>query len=293
MLVKESPDGLGNPDHLRRRRPREQLFTHTGIAAHAATGEHTKTGDSFADLGNESQIGYLRQGAVGCTATEGNLVLARQVVASHQWNQIFGHRIGKRRNVKTLVRADSCIGARGDVPNRIPSSAFARQADSHQAAHDFRRVCDGNSMELDILSRGDMQQAIAKLCAQPCEQLGLLIGEGSAGNTNSDHVRTILSLFINTSGNTLCFEDTNGNLAGPETLDILAIGFDVCGKIIWKVVEGFTHRSVLLGCVVSLCNLNFNRSRRSVGHREALDVGVLRISQRYDDVNNIRRIGHA
>ena len=165
MLVEKPPDGLGNSDHFRRRRPRQQLIRHTGIAAHAAAGDHAKAGQVIADLCNEPQVGHLRQRAVRCAATEGNLILTRQIVAADQRNQILGHRVRERCDVETLVWADPCIRTRRDVPDRIPAAALAGQPDRHQPPHNRRRILDGDPVELNVLAGRHVEQAITKLRA--------------------------------------------------------------------------------------------------------------------------------
>ena len=84
------------------------------------------------------------------------------------------------------------------------------------------------------------------------------MGEGSAGNAHPHHVRSVLSLFIDATRNALGFEDAHGDLVVLETLDVAVVGVDIRSKIMWKVVEGFTHLSLLQGGSCSVYTISIS-----------------------------------
>ena len=68
-----------------------------------------------------------------------------------------------RRHVENLVSADAGVAAAGDVAHGVAAAAFGGKARRRQRSQRRVNRLDHDAMHLNVLARGDMQNAIAEL----------------------------------------------------------------------------------------------------------------------------------
>src|SRR5690606_18098873 len=115
----------------------------------------------FAGACQQSQIVDADQPAgVLFAAGESGLEFASEVLRIGMPKQEVCHRFCVGSYVERFIVADTCKRASRDVAHRIAASFLCRDADGGEAAHQIGSIFDVDEMKLEVLSGGDMQNAV-------------------------------------------------------------------------------------------------------------------------------------
>ena len=193
---KDTSDGLGDRKHFLRRK---EFIEELGLlrnGAEPAADDEPKAPPRFAvhDArdGGVTQVVHGGQPAGVLRApAERGFELAAEVlhVRMAQQEARQGPRI--RSHVKGLVRTNAGVGTRGNVAHRV--AAGLARGDSHggQAAHDSGCIFEMDEVQLEILSRGDVGDAVGVLLRQIRHHFQLLWIQPSEGNLDTQHPRRV------------------------------------------------------------------------------------------------------
>ena len=157
-----------------RLRQRQQLFfgaefrQHFRLMRHGAQPAADKNGEAahglaidLARLRQQAQVVHLDQAAsVTGAAGEGHLELAAEVLHIVVVEQKLRHGVGIGADIKDFIVANAGQRASGDIAHRVATGFLRGDADSRQPPHQIGRVVDMHVVELDILARGDVQDAV-------------------------------------------------------------------------------------------------------------------------------------
>ena len=100
-------------------------------------------------------------------------------------------RMGIGRDVEDFVAADAGKRAGGDVANGISASLAGCDADRRQPPHDRGPVLDVDEMELKILARGDVRDAVGIFLGQFRHRLELPRVKPAERNLDPQHARRV------------------------------------------------------------------------------------------------------
>ena len=120
-------------------------------------------------------------------AGERDLELAAEVLRVGMAEQEAHDRLRVGRDVEGLVAADAGERAGGDVAHRVAAGLAGGDADRGQAAHDVRRVLDVDEVELEVLPRGDVADAVGVLLGEVGQDVHLLRRHAAEGDLDALH----------------------------------------------------------------------------------------------------------
>ena len=95
------------------------------------------------------------------------------------------------RDVEGLGAADAGDRAGGDVAHAVAAGLARGDADGGQAAHEVGRVFDVDVVELDVLARGDVQDAVGVFLGQLGQHVELLGRDAAEGDLDALHARRV------------------------------------------------------------------------------------------------------
>ncbi len=173
-----------------------------GNCSEPAANVHLETLDpspvSFLYDGNGPNVVDHRETArFVIAAREGNLEFASEVLRVGAAQQKVGHRQRMGGDIKTLRRAETGIGASGDVANHVAAGFTGRDPHFGQPAHDVGGFFELNEVELDVLTRGDVADAVCVLLGQIRQADHLFRGQDAERNLDSQHLDAALALPVN------------------------------------------------------------------------------------------------
>ena len=146
----------------------------------------------FARLRQQAQVVHHDQTAgVSRASREGHFEFAPEILDIIVAEQELSHGIGVGADIKDFVVADAGQGASGDIAHGIAAGFLGGDADGCQAPHQVRSVVDVHVMQLDILPRGDMQDAIGVFVRQLGQDLELIRRETAIGDLDALHARRV------------------------------------------------------------------------------------------------------
>ena len=122
---------------------------------------------------------------------ERRLKLAAKILAIRMSQQKLRQRPRVWRHVKSLILAHAGIRASSHVAHRIPASLASGNICRRQSPHQRRSVVNLNVMQLEILARGHMCDAVGVLFRQLSHDLELPCIQPARGNLNALHPRRI------------------------------------------------------------------------------------------------------
>ncbi len=96
-----------------------------------------------------------------------------------------------RRHVECFVLANAGVGASSNVADGVAASLTCSNARGREAAHQAWRVVDLHVMELEILPRGDVRDAVGIFFGQLGHGLELCRVEPARGNLDALHARRV------------------------------------------------------------------------------------------------------
>ena len=112
-------------------------------------------------------------------AAEGRLELPAEVLRGGMSQQESGKGAGIRGDVESLVRADTGVGASGDIAHRVAASLAGGDLDRGQPPHQCGRIVNLHIVQLEVLSGRDVRNAIGIFLGQIRQSLQLLRIESS------------------------------------------------------------------------------------------------------------------
>lgn len=99
----------------------------------------------------------------------------------------IGQCMGVRGHVEGLIRADSCVGAGGDVADGITTGFPGCNADGCESPHDGGCVVNMDKMELEVLPGGDVCDSIGVFFGEFCHHLSLATVHSTVGDFDAQH----------------------------------------------------------------------------------------------------------
>ena len=184
-----------------RLREREQLFGGAELREHLGLHRHGAQAAADDDLEPALTVDHLRHGAevverdqaagVVVAAAERDLELAPEVLDVRMPQEILRARVGVGRDVEALGAADARELARGHVAHAVAARLTRGDADGRQAAHHIRRVLDVDVVELDVLPRRDVEDAIRVLLRELRVDLELAHREAPHRDLDAHHPRRV------------------------------------------------------------------------------------------------------
>ena len=130
---------------------------------------------------------FTRPQACCAAAGERDLELAAEILRVGMAEQKAHGRLRVGRDVERLVAAHAGERAGGDVAHRVAAGFARRDADRGQAPHDVRRVLDVDEVELEVLARGDVADAVGVLLGEVGEDVDLLRRQAAEGDLDALH----------------------------------------------------------------------------------------------------------
>jgi hypothetical protein len=168
-----------------------ELGEHLGLVGHraeTAAHHHLEAASTVLHARDEAGVVELHQSAgLLLAARERGLELAPEVLDVRVAEQELHQRPGVGRHVEGLGPADARHGAAGHVSDRIAAGLPGRDADGGQAPHQVRRVLDVDVVELDVLTRGDVQDAVRVLLGERRELVELVGRDAAEGDLDAHH----------------------------------------------------------------------------------------------------------
>ena len=127
-------------------------------------------------------------------------------------------------HVENFVFEQAAQRARGDIADRVVAGLARSEPDIGQAMQYVWNVAQRNEMILDVLARGEVAFAPAKLVGNAGQLIHLPRGQDASGHLGADHVNAGLSLRVNAAAKALRAEFVVGDCArhpfvgvGPES----------------------------------------------------------------------------
>ena len=135
-----------------------------------------------------AQVVHPHQAArLVAAAGEGDLELAPEVLHVGMTEQKVGQSPRVGGDVERLRVAHAGHRAGGDVAHRVAARLTGGDADRGQPSHQVGRVHHVDEMELDVLARGDVADAVGVLLRQVRQHLDLLRVEPAPRNLDALH----------------------------------------------------------------------------------------------------------
>jgi hypothetical protein len=138
--------------------------------------------------GGEAEVMDVGEAAgVVLAAGKGDLEFAAEVLDVRMAEQVLEHGVGVAGDVERLFAAYACDGAGGHVADRIAAGFAGGDVHGRQAAEHGRAVLDVDVVELDVLARGDMQDAVGIFLGQFRHHIELVCGHAAPRQLDALH----------------------------------------------------------------------------------------------------------
>jgi len=126
-----------------------------------ASGRGTPAIAQRAEGGGQGDVVDFGIGAPFGAASDSDFEFAGKIVEVGITPEFLVESEGDGRDVGNFVRVESGEGAAGDVADDVAASASGAEADGCQSLEDFRERFDFEPVKLDILTNGDVGDAVA------------------------------------------------------------------------------------------------------------------------------------
>src|SRR6185503_18618367 len=194
----DARDRLRDRQHLRRRQEIVQLLRDVRHGSEPAADDHAKAAH-LASIDrthgrDEAEVVHHRPAAaerVGGASGIRDLELSPEVlhVAMPEQEPHLGVRV--RRDVERFVMADAGIWTSGDVAHGVAARLARRDPDARQPPVHVRRVLDVDEMQLNVLPRRDVQNAVRVFFGAVGEDLELFRRELAERKLDALHPRRV------------------------------------------------------------------------------------------------------
>ena len=124
-------------------------------------------------------------------AGESDLEFAAEVLALGMAEQVVSRHLRVGRYVESLIAADAGDGAGGDIADGVAAGLARRDADRGQPPHRCGRVFDVDVVELKVLPRGDVGDAVGVLFRQLRQHLELRRVQAAERDLDALHARGV------------------------------------------------------------------------------------------------------
>src|SRR6266567_1855910 len=187
LIPKDFRNGLGRRHRLVRQQEYIQSLGEMRLVRQASA--HT---ERVADLtvaldSRQSNIVDLGIRAPVGAAGGRNLEFARQVVELRIRRQKVGDFPRDGGGVDELVSGDPGQWTPSDIAHHVAAGAFGGEADLVQCIDHLGQRLNGEPVQLDVLSRGDVGQVAAMLAGNAANLPQLVRGEDTVGNADAQH----------------------------------------------------------------------------------------------------------
>ncbi len=152
-------------------------------SAHA----HGITNLSAAPHSREGDVVDLRIRAPRRATRRRHLEFARQIIELGIRDQCVRHFAGKRRSVDDLVVRDTREWAACHIADHIAACSFGRESNPVESIHDLRNRLDGEPVELNVLSSGDVCQVARVGPRDVGDHTKLRCGDDPVGHPDAHH----------------------------------------------------------------------------------------------------------
>lgn len=137
--------------------------------------------------GGEADVVDFGVGAPFGAGGDGDFEFAREIVELRIAAEFFVEGKGEWGDVGDFVGVNPGERATGDVAGDVAAGTGGAEADGPEALENFRKIFDGDPVELNVLPDGDVGESIAKIFGNVGDGAGLFAGEQAIGDANTDH----------------------------------------------------------------------------------------------------------
>ena len=156
-------------------------------------------------------------------------------------SELLGQVEGVWRDVECLPRADAGIRARRHVAHRVPARSPRGQAGFQQRVEDGEGVLDSDSVDLQGLSRRDVNRLVSIGTCDCGDALCLKVTEDPRGGAHADHIGAAFALLVDAHRSAHAPKRILGGLACHERGDSLAEPQDLRREAIGHAVGLLCH----------------------------------------------------
>src|ERR1700723_1355490 len=182
-----------------------------------------RAGAAFADDRGKADVVNLRVGAPRAAAGDGNLELARQIIKIGISGKQTSCLLDERRSVTDFIRVHSGERAAGDVASNVTAGCQRREAAALEAVENIGERLDGDPVELNILTHGEVSDTESVFLCEVGNRSKLVRAKQTIRDTDTNHkIR-----------HGFAFTAVAGNHAGAVSLRIDAPPAEIRAEPFW------------------------------------------------------------